>query len=61
MASAEAINPRVSIPKAIRRVFWRLSIFYVIGILCVGILVPFNDAILIDSKFSHQVQIAVLI
>ncbi|TRM67228.1 amino acid permease/ SLC12A domain-containing protein [Schizophyllum amplum] len=49
MCSGEAENPRRSIPKAIRRVFWRLAAFYVLGILCVGILVAYNDADLIDG------------
>lgn len=49
MAASEAINPRQSIPKAIRRVFYRLAFFYVLGILSVGILVPFNDMILIEA------------
>ncbi|KAF5368083.1 hypothetical protein D9758_004432 [Tetrapyrgos nigripes] len=47
MCSAEAINPRKSIPKAIRRVFWRLAAFYILGILCVGILMAYNDPDLI--------------
>ena len=49
MAASDAINPRQSIPKAIRRVFYRLAFFYVLGILSVGILVPFNDMILIEA------------
>ncbi|ESK90552.1 proline-specific permease [Moniliophthora roreri MCA 2997] len=43
MCAAEAENPRKTIPKAIRRVFWRLAAFYVLGILCVGILIAYND------------------
>ncbi|VDB87419.1 unnamed protein product [Peniophora sp. CBMAI 1063] len=49
MCSAEAQNPRVVIPKAVRRVFWRLAAFYILGILCVGILIAYNDADLIDG------------
>ncbi|KIY52295.1 hypothetical protein FISHEDRAFT_35595 [Fistulina hepatica ATCC 64428] len=47
MCAAEAENPRKTIPKAVRRVFWRLAAFYVLGILCVGILVAYNDQDLI--------------
>ncbi|KAF9262569.1 hypothetical protein L218DRAFT_928953 [Marasmius fiardii PR-910] len=47
MCAAEAENPRKAIPKAIRRVFWRLAAFYVLGIFCVGILTPHNDPDLI--------------
>lgn len=43
IAGAETKNPRVIIPNAIRMTFWRVLIFYVISILIVGMLVPFND------------------
>jgi len=49
VCSAEAVDPRRSIPKAIKRVFWRLAIFYTVGIMCVGILVPYNDQVLINA------------
>lgn len=39
----EAENPRVTVPKAIKRVFWRLVMFYVIGIFFISVLVPYND------------------
>ena len=43
IAAGEAKNPRRNLPKAIRRVFWRLLLFYVFGSLAVGVLVPYND------------------
>ena len=43
IAGAETKNPRVIIPNAIRMTFWRVLIFYVVSILIVGMLVPFND------------------
>jgi amino acid transporter len=43
IAGAETKNPRVIIPNAIRMTFWRVLIFYIISILIVGMLVPFND------------------
>ncbi|KAI2603615.1 amino acid permease/ SLC12A domain-containing protein [Hypoxylon sp. NC1633] len=43
MAAGEAENPRVVMPKAFNAVFYRLSSFFVLGSLCVGILVPYND------------------
>ncbi|CAM1505047.1 Fc.00g106840.m01.CDS01 [Cosmosporella sp. VM-42] len=44
MAAGEAENPRVVMPRAFNAVFYRLTAFFVLGSLCVGILVPFNDA-----------------
>lgn len=43
MAAGEAINPRTVLPKAYNGVFYRLTVFFVLGTLCVGVLVPYND------------------
>jgi amino acid transporter len=43
IAGAETRNPRVIIPNAIRMTFWRVLIFYVVSILIVGMLVPYDD------------------
>lgn len=44
MAAGEAENPRVVMPRAFNAVFYRLTTFFVLGSLAVGILVPYNDA-----------------
>ncbi|BCR84919.1 putative general amino acid permease (Agp2) [Aspergillus chevalieri] len=44
MAAGEAINPRTVLPKAYNGVFYRLTVFFVLGTLCVGVLVPYNDS-----------------
>lgn len=43
VAAGEAENPRRNIPKAVRRIFWRIIVFYVLGALAVGVLVPYNN------------------
>jgi amino acid transporter len=43
MAAAETRNPRQAVPKACKRVFWRVAIFYVLSVLVVGMLVPSTD------------------
>lgn len=43
MAAGEAENPRVVMPRAFNAVFYRLTAFFVLGSLAVGILVPSND------------------
>lgn len=43
MAAGEAENPRKVLPGAYNSVFFRLTAFFVLGTLCVGILVPYND------------------
>lgn len=39
VAASETTNPRRNIPKAVRRTFWRVVIFYVFGVLAIGVLV----------------------
>lgn len=53
-AAGEAANPRRNIPKAIRRVFWRIIIFYVLGSLALGMLVPYNDKRLLTAQANDE-------
>lgn len=39
----EAQNPRRTIPRAIKLTFYRIVIFYVVSVLLLGMLVPYND------------------
>ena len=52
VAAGEAENPRKNIPKAVRRVFWRILFFYVLGSLAIGVLVPYNDPNLLSAQSS---------
>ena len=49
VAAGETENPRRNIPKAVRRVFWRILFFYVIGSLAIGVLIPYNESRLLDA------------
>ncbi|KAF3902643.1 hypothetical protein ABW20_dc0102517 [Dactylellina cionopaga] len=40
VAAGEAVNSRQALPSAVRRLFWRIAIFYVLGIFVVGLNVP---------------------
>lgn len=44
LAAAETINPRKSIPRAIKQVFWRVCLFYIGSLVVVGCLVPYTDS-----------------
>ena len=46
MAAAEAMRPRTYIKTAFKTVYWRFGIFFIMGALCVGIVVPWNNATL---------------
>lgn len=52
VAAGEAENPRKNIPKAVRRVFWRILVFYVLGSLAIGVLVASNDKNLLGAQKS---------
>lgn len=41
VTSGETENPEVSIPKAVKNVFWRLLMFYILGTLIISLLIPF--------------------
>lgn len=47
MVSAEAIRPRIFIKNAFKTVYWRFGLFFILGALCVGIVVPYNDPTLV--------------
>ncbi|OCH89957.1 amino acid permease [Obba rivulosa] len=50
IAAAEAKNPRRNLPKAIRRVYVRILLFYVGGVTIIGLLVPSNNP---DLNLAH--------
>ncbi|KAJ7688423.1 amino acid permease/ SLC12A domain-containing protein [Mycena rosella] len=43
IAAGEAKNPRRNLPKAIRRVYIRILLFYIGGVIVIGLLVPSSD------------------
>ena len=44
IAAGEAKNQRRNLPKAIRRVYVRILIFYIAGVFIISLLVPSNDS-----------------
>ncbi|KAF1974070.1 amino-acid permease inda1 [Bimuria novae-zelandiae CBS 107.79] len=49
LAAAETKNPLRSLPGAIKQVFWRITLFYILGLLFVGLLVRSDDPRLLGS------------
>lgn len=54
LAAAETANPRKSLPTAIKQVFWRISLFYIVALTLVGLLVPYNDPRLLQATSSSD-------
>ncbi|OTA53010.1 amino-acid permease inda1 [Hypoxylon sp. EC38] len=55
LAAAEADNPAKSLPGAIKQVFWRITLFYILGLTFVGLLIPSNDPHLLNATSSNDV------
>jgi amino acid transporter len=49
MCAGEAVQPRKAIPRATKAVVLRLSVFFVLGTIAMGVLVPYNDPMLIEA------------
>ncbi|KAK1977663.1 amino acid permease [Colletotrichum cereale] len=54
LAAAEAKNPLRSLPGAIKQVFWRITLFYILGLFFIGLLVSSNDENILgaDNPYS---------
>ncbi|KAL6450189.1 GAP5 Amino-acid permease GAP5 [Candida maltosa Xu316] len=50
LTSAEAENPRKALPKAVKQVFWRILLFYIVSITLITFLVPYNNPRLLGSS-----------
>ncbi|GME75819.1 unnamed protein product [Ambrosiozyma monospora] len=50
LTAAETQNPRKTLPSAIKQVFWRIVLFYILSLLLVGLLVPYTDHRLLSSS-----------
>ncbi|CAI4592082.1 CPA_1a_G0034170.mRNA.1.CDS.1 [Saccharomyces cerevisiae] len=50
LAASESVEPRKSVPKAAKQVFWRITLFYILSLLMIGLLVPYNDKRLIGAS-----------
>jgi yeast amino acid transporter len=50
LAAAESSNPVKALPSAIKQVFWRITLFYILGLFFVGLLVAANDEQLIGAE-----------
>lgn len=55
LAASETANPRKSLPKATKQVFWRITIFYLVTSVIIGCLVPYNDPRLLNGNSSVDI------
>lgn len=50
LAAAESQNPQKALPSAIKQVFWRITLFYILGLTFVGLLVSSTDDRLLNAS-----------
>lgn len=50
LAAAETANPRKSLPTAVKQVFWRITLFYIVSLVLIGLLVPWDDGRLLAGE-----------
>lgn len=52
VTAGESENPRENIPRAIRSIFWRILLFYILAILLIGMLIPYSNEQLASGDIS---------
>jgi lysine-specific permease len=52
VAAGESDEPERNIPRAVRQVFWRILLFYVLAILAIGLLIPYTNENLANSDVT---------
>jgi len=56
LAAAECENPRRTLPRATKQVFWRITIFYMVSLAIVGCLVPYTNPQLLNGSSSVDIK-----
>ncbi|KAL2361753.1 Amino-acid permease inda1 [Blastomyces dermatitidis] len=51
LAAAESKTPVQSLPSAVKQVFWRITLFYILALFFVGLLIPYDEERLIGSGY----------
>ncbi|KOQ39207.1 amino acid permease, partial [Achromobacter xylosoxidans] len=52
IAAGESKDPARNLPRAVRQVFWRILLFYVMAILVIGLLIPYTDPHLLRNDVT---------
>jgi lysine-specific permease len=52
IAAGESEDPKKNVPKAIRQIFWRILLFYVLAIFVIGLLIPYDNPNLVNGSIE---------
>lgn len=50
ITAGESENPERAVPKAIKQVFWRILLFYILAIFVIGMLIPYDSSALMGGS-----------
>ncbi len=53
ITAGESENPEKNIPKAIKQVFWRILIFYILSIFVIGLIIPYTSPALLGAEINE--------
>ena len=53
ITAGESENPEQSIPRAVKQIFWRILIFYILAILVIGLLIPYTSPQLLGADVDE--------
>lgn len=52
IAAGESEDPKKNVPKAIRQIFWRILLFYILAIFIIGLLIPYDHPSLVSGSIE---------
>ncbi|MFT4020770.1 MAG: amino acid permease [Acinetobacter sp.] len=58
VAAGESKDPKRTIPLAIKQIFWRILLFYVVCIFIIGTLISYDDPRLIQAATSNNIALS---
>ena len=58
VAAGESKNPKKTIPVAIKQIFWRILLFYIVCIFIIGTLVAYDDPRLLQAAASDYITLS---
>ncbi len=58
VAAGESKNPKKTIPIAIKRIFWRILLFYIVCIFIIGTLIAYDDPRLLQAAATDNIALS---
>jgi lysine-specific permease len=53
ITAGEMKNPKTSVPKAVKTIFWRILLFYIASMLAISVIIPYTNPSLLNSNIQN--------